>query len=170
MVRPVWLFPPPAADGRTMCLSAWTAGDSPMFAATRLFPRPPSPPAAKIGTVPCERLPVQEILAALYRCSPMVQNPTRSGFILIVSPRQVKKHPFLVLAALPTSHVSILAPRPLYSVQSSPLVPRRPSTPFVTYIYLSISITDKRIAAERRIKLLPYGRMWSCNCSARKGN
>ena len=56
-VRPVWLFPPPAADGRTLCLSAWAEGGSPLFAAKGVFPSPPALPAAKIGTVPCERLP-----------------------------------------------------------------------------------------------------------------
>ena len=39
-----------------MCLSAWAEGDSPMFAAKRVFSRTAALPAAKIGTVPWERL------------------------------------------------------------------------------------------------------------------
>jgi hypothetical protein len=55
MAGPVWLFPPPAADGRTRGLSAWAEGDRPMFAAKRVFPRSGALPAANIGTVPWER-------------------------------------------------------------------------------------------------------------------
>ena len=53
IVRPVWLFPSPTAEERTMGLSAWAEGDRPMFAAKRGVSKNPQPsPPRKSGTVP----------------------------------------------------------------------------------------------------------------------
>jgi hypothetical protein len=35
-----------------MCLSAWAERDSPIFAAKRVFPRPPSPPRRENWDIP----------------------------------------------------------------------------------------------------------------------
>jgi hypothetical protein len=88
IVRPVWLFPPPAADGRkNVPLRLGRRGPSYVRGETGVSKnRQPSPPR-KSGTVPWERLPKGPIIPCTKRGCPLAQmtmgcrtRPTTSHF------------------------------------------------------------------------------------------